>query len=275
MKYAQEMMLHSDSGYCMPFEERDRDVEVTLGYGKQRHPQTGETFFHHGVDFKAHRYLLSAVATGQVSGIGSDAVHGIYQVIRYGRYEVTYSHLSNVFKTFGNTVKAGQIVAVSDHLLHMEVRFDGKELNPIEFLTMLYGNIKATEQNGQAGVPELVTLDMDLHTLYDKDQKEIEELMLRFYPDYMQDMRQGLYAVPSHTEQALRNIFSVSAMKHYFYETLPSMANPLGMGNRSIPIAEKVQNLLIGDFLNYLALRQHVFLSSMSEDIKKNDLKKP
>ena len=46
-------MLHSDSGYCMPFEERDKDVEMTLGYGKQRHPQTGETFFHHGVDFKA------------------------------------------------------------------------------------------------------------------------------------------------------------------------------------------------------------------------------
>ena len=64
-------------------------------------------------------------------------------------------------------------------------------------------------------------------------------------------------------------------MKNYFYETLPSMANPLGMGARSILIAEKVQNLLIADFLNYLALRQHVFLTSMSEEIKKNDLKKP
>jgi len=29
MKYTQEMMLHSDSGYCMPFEERDKDVEMT------------------------------------------------------------------------------------------------------------------------------------------------------------------------------------------------------------------------------------------------------
>ena len=166
-------------------------------------------------------------------------------------------------------MKAGQIVAVSDNLLHIEVRFDGQELNPIEFLTMLYGNIKAMEQSGQVGVPEFVTLDMDLHTLYDNDRKEIEELMLRFYPDYMQDMRQGLYVVPSHTEQALRNVFTVSAMKNYFYETLPSMANPLGMGARSIPIAEKEQNLLIADFLNYLALRQHVFLSSMSEDVKK------
>lgn len=275
MKYTQEMMLHSDSGYCMPFEERDKDVEMTLGYGKQRHPQTGETFFHHGVDFKAHHYLLSAVATGQVTGLGNDAVHGVYQVIRYGGYEVTYSHLNNVFKTFGHAVKAGQIVAVSGDLLHMEVKYNGEELNPIEFLTMLYGNLKAMEQSGQVGIPEFVTIDMDLHTIYDQDKREIEELMLRFYPDYMQDMRQGLYIVPAHTEQALRNVFTVSAMKNYFYETLPSMANPLGMGARSIPIAEKVQNLLIADFLNYLALRQHVFLTSMSEEIKKNDLKKP
>jgi hypothetical protein len=61
----------------------------------------------------------------------------------------------------------------------------------------------------------------------------------------------------------------MSAMKNYFYETLPSMANPLGMGARSIPLAEKVQNLLIADFLNYLALRQHVFLSTMSALEKK------
>ena len=53
MQFTQEMMLHSDSGYCMPFEERDKDVEMTLGYGKQRHPKTNETFFHHGTDFKA------------------------------------------------------------------------------------------------------------------------------------------------------------------------------------------------------------------------------
>ena len=97
MHYTQEMMLQSTSGYCMPFEERDKDVEMSLGYGRQKHPQTGEMFFHHGIDFKARRYILAALATGTVSGIGSDAVHGVYQVIRYGDYEVTYSHLSNVF----------------------------------------------------------------------------------------------------------------------------------------------------------------------------------
>ena len=54
MKYTEEMILHSDSGYCMTFEEpRGKDVELSLGYGEQVHPTTGEKFFHHGIDFKA------------------------------------------------------------------------------------------------------------------------------------------------------------------------------------------------------------------------------
>ena len=35
------------------------------------------TFFHHGIDFSVNHYLLSAVATGTVSAIGSDAEHEI------------------------------------------------------------------------------------------------------------------------------------------------------------------------------------------------------
>ena len=32
MKYTEEMILHSDSGYCMPFEEpQGKDVEMSLG----------------------------------------------------------------------------------------------------------------------------------------------------------------------------------------------------------------------------------------------------
>ena len=270
MQFTQEMMLQSDSGYCMPFEERNGDVQMSLGYGKQKHPQTGETFFNHGVDFKVNNYLLSAVATGKVTGLGNDAIHGIYQVTRYGDYEVIYSHLSNVFANYGKEVKAGQVIAVSGRSLHIEVKYKGEELNPLEFLTMIYSNLKVMEQHGRPGAaPQFVTLDMDVRTAYDKDQKEIEDLMMRFFPDYMTDMSKGIYVLPEHTELALRNIFTMSAMKHYFFETIPSMANPLGMGAKSIPIAERVQNLLIADFLNYLALRHQIFLSSMSAVEKK------
>ncbi|MBR3096876.1 MAG: M23 family metallopeptidase, partial [Bacteroidales bacterium] len=146
MKYSQEMILKSPSGYCMPFEERDREVVMSLGYGKQTNPQTGLEFFHHGVDFAAPHYLLSAVASGTVSGIGTDSVHGTYQVIRYGDYEVTYGHLSNILAGYGEPVRAGQTVSVSGDLLHMETKYKGEELDPIEFLTMIYGNIRSLER---------------------------------------------------------------------------------------------------------------------------------
>ena len=89
MNYTQEMNLQSKSGYCMPFEERKGEVRMSLDYGIQVHPKSGEEFFHHGIDFITKHYLLSACVDGIVSGIGSDARHGLFQVIRYGNYEVT------------------------------------------------------------------------------------------------------------------------------------------------------------------------------------------
>lgn len=270
MKYTEEMILHSDSGYCMPFEEpRGKDVELSLGYGEQVHPTTGEKFFHHGIDFKARCYMLSAVASGIVSGVGNDPVHGICQTVRYGGYEVTYGHLSNVFAQFGQRVKAGQTVALSGERLHIEVKFKGEELNPIEFLTMLYGNIKALQEAGDNGTAGFYDAETGVKNDYEKDQREIEELMLRFLPLYMEDLQRGTYTVPAHTEQSLRHIFTMGAMKEYFYEQMPSIANPLGLGRKAMPLACKVQNLLIADFLNYLALRHEVYLSTMGGEVKK------
>lgn len=274
MNYTQEMNLYSASGYRMPFEERNGAVKMSLGYGEQIHPQSKETFFHHGVDFETNRYILVAVADGTVTGIGSDPVHGLYQVIRYGKYEVTYAHLNRVLAPFGVRVKAGSIAGISGSLLHIGVRYDGEEINPIDFLSMLYGNLKMTEQQGHIGMPDFETLEMDVPTDYDDEQEEIEELMLRFYPEYLSEIGNGLYRVPEHTEQSLRNIFSLSAVRNYFYEVIPSLANPLGIGARSIPIAAKVQNLLVGDFLNYLAFRHNIFLSTLDENGKKKDLTK-
>ena len=43
MKYTEEMILQSESGYCMPFEERKgKDVKLSLGYGEQTDPTTGK-----------------------------------------------------------------------------------------------------------------------------------------------------------------------------------------------------------------------------------------
>ncbi len=275
MNYTQDMNLLSISGYCMPFEEKDRDVQLTLRYGKQKHPKTGESFFHHGIDFKTNNYFLAAVADGVVSGIGIDRKqYGLYVVIKYSKYEVTYSHMSNVFMQFGQQVKAGLAVGVSSDLLHMEVKYDGEEIDPVEFITMLYGNAKTWSEKGKAQ-PEFVAIDMDVNTDYDNDKDEIEKLMMRFFANYMNDLHEGLYSCPQRTEQSLRHLFSAAAMKDYFYESMPSMVNPLGIGRRSVPLVSKVQNLLIGDFLNYMALRHQIFLSTMTSLEKKKLKSKP
>ena len=139
---------------------------------------------------------------------------------------------------------------------------------------MLYSNVKTWSEKGKAQ-PEFVAVDMDIHNDYDKDKDEIEKLMMRFFASYMTDLSGGLYASPERTEQSLRNIFTTASMKEYFYECMPSMTNPLGLGHKSMPLISKVQNLLIGDFLNYLALRHQIFLSSMTSFEKKKLKPKP
>ena len=62
MKYTEEMILHSSSGYCMPFEEqKGKEVEMLFGYGNHKKEDSDEIYFNHGIDFKAKNYLLSAV----------------------------------------------------------------------------------------------------------------------------------------------------------------------------------------------------------------------
>ena len=270
------MILQSESGYCMPFEERQgKDVKLSLGYGEQTDPATGKTYFHHGIDFDVRCYTLAAVASGIVSGIGNDPTLGICQTIRYGEYEVTYGHLSNVFAQFGQRVKAGQTVALSGDKLHIGIRFKGEELNPLEFLTMLYGNIQALCHADGDEAATSPGMAMALTTDYEQDRQEIEELMLRFLPHYMEDLQRGAYRLPPHTEQSLRHVFTMGAVKEYFYENMPSISNPLGLGHKAMPLACKVQNLLIADFLHYLALRHGVYLSTMGGDVKKNSTTKP
>lgn len=270
MTYTNDMNLISDSGYCMPFDDRNGTVELVLPYGEQIHPKSGETFFHHGVDFKTEYFLLSALADGKVIGIGSDTRHGLYVNIQYGGYTVKYAHLSSCIATFGQLVVAGRMVGASSELLHLEVHYNEEEINPIDFITMLYSNMKTSGmQNGGSFTPEFVSIEADVITDYDAHKNAIEEMMLRFYPEYMEDIRQGGYTVGKQTEQSLRNIFTVSAVKNYFFEAIPSLANPLGISAKAIPVATKVQNLLIADFVNYLALKHHVFLPGLTENEKK------
>jgi hypothetical protein len=233
---------------------------------------TGETFVHRGEDFAAHDLPLFALATGTVVGVGTDVVHENYIITKYGKFEVKYGHVREAYVTYGMPVYAGLQVAQSGNFLHFEVSCEGRELDPMEFLAMVYGNMEQLEAMGIKGHYRLANLGVKVKTDYDEDQEELLQMMLRWLPAYMNDIRLGSYAPSVRMEQSLRNIFAQSASRSYFFETIPQIGNPLGLSSRGAPLAGKVQNLLIGDFLNYMALRHGVYLSSWGDDVKKNFL---
>lgn len=273
MKKSGEMFLESASGFAMPFlASEEQEVQISLGYGEQTHPKTGEIFNHRGVDIICDHLPLFALATGTVVGAGTDAIHENYIITKYGKYEVKYGHVSEAYVNYGKSVSAGDQIAQSGDFLHFEVNFVGELLDPMEFLGMIYGNMMQLASLGVKGKYRMANMGVKIQTDYDEDQEEIIQMMLRWLPDYMNALRQGTYASSSRTEQSLRNIFAQSAEKNYFFESIPDISNPLGLSGRGAPLASKVQNILIGDFLTYMALRHNRYLSSWDETKKKTFL---
>lgn len=271
-----ELFLESPSGFMMPFVFADgTEVQQLLGYGEQTHPNSGERFDHKGIDFVADHIPLLAVASGTVVGVGNDAVHEDYIITRYGKFEVKYGHVQEIYCRYGTNVVAGQQIAQSGAFLHFEVRVDGQTINPEDFLSMLFGNVAQLESMGIKGHPQLVSFNVPVHTDYDQDQSEIVDLMLRWFPTYLNDMRLGAYQPADRLEQSLRNIFSQAAEKNYFFEEIPAVSNPLGLSVRGGALAGKVQNLIIGDFLSYLATRHNVYVSTWGEAQKKKFMSSP
>ena len=264
------LALESESGFMMPFTlEEHQELQITLGYGEQIHPATGQPFIHKGIDFMAPHVPLFALASGLTVGVGTDAIHQDYIINRYGKYEVKYGHISEAFVNYGQPVFAGQQVAMSGDFLHLGVKSEGLEIDPLPFLAMIYGNIEQLAAFGIKSRPQFVDMGIHVRTKFDKDQEELEKLLLRWFPQYMSDLSQGLYLSSPRTEASLRNALAQSADKRYFFESVPTESNPLGLSPRCEPLVGKLQSILLEDFLVYLGYRHNIFLSSWSEDQKK------
>ena len=247
----------------MPFEEKDGRVVLLRPFGD------GNT----GVDFKTHNYLVAAMADGKVIGALSSK-DGVSLMFEHGDYHVTYSGLKTRFAQIDQKVKAGLLVGITGESLHIELQYKDELIDPMEFLTMVYGNIKMQQcvSGDSLKFDSFETIAMDVSTDFDDNKEEIEDLMLRFYPSYLMDLRSGDYLLPAKIEASLRNIFSWAAIKQFFFRRIPHFGNPAGLDESAIPLAAKAQNLLIEDFLNYLAIRQQIFLSSLSDDLKKKNM---
>ena len=281
MNYKETMNLLSPSGYAMPFELSEKaPLEISLNYGKQVNPVTGKEFHHSGVDFKVTPMTcLKALATGVVTGIRQDSVHGTMLQVTYQShgveypcsYDVTYGHVGYLYCQYGQKVSADDNLAVSTELLHIEVKFNGRQINPVDFLVMVRDNLLMESQKQMQGNnPEMATMDLGVQTPYDAYQSEIDMLYSRYFLRYIVDTSVGRYKVPEPTSRALTRLIEDGIRQHFIFENIPSSFNPAGLGARSVDWQSRMQTILFDDFQLYLALKHGVFLSHLSENEKKS-----
>lgn len=123
-----------------------KNFKVTSDFGMRKHPITGKNKMHEGVDLANGRTgdAVKAIKSGKVVTAGYHKTAGNWVVIDHGGgLQSRYMHmLGNLPVKKGQTVKAGQTIgrvgatgsATGAHL-HLEVRNNGKAIDPMSYLT--------------------------------------------------------------------------------------------------------------------------------------------
>ena len=130
-------------GFCSPIGENWRNV-VTSEFGNRRDPFTGERRGHTGMDLAVPtgtsvRAALPGTVTVSTYNQGG---YGYYVMIDHGSgLSTLYGHNSQLLARVGQTVEAGDVIALSGSTgrstgphLHFEVRINGERTNPRSYL---------------------------------------------------------------------------------------------------------------------------------------------
>ena len=130
-------------GFCSPIGENWRNV-VTSEFGYRRDPFTGERKGHSGMDLAVPtgtsvRAALPGTVTVSTYNRGG---YGYYVMIDHGSgLSTLYGHNSQLLARVGQTVEAGDVIALSGSTgrstgphLHFEVRINGERTNPRSYL---------------------------------------------------------------------------------------------------------------------------------------------
>jgi len=116
----------------------------------RRHPVLSKIRHHNGLDIACEKQSILAAGTGVVSRTGYDKGLGNYIKIVHGNgYETTYGHLSQVLSEKGQVIILGEKIGVAGKTglatgvhLHYEVRFNGRLVDPLDYLLLLYNALK-------------------------------------------------------------------------------------------------------------------------------------
>lgn len=119
---------------------------LTASYGMRYHPFYKTLQSHQGVDYTIPEgSSVFATADGTVRDVAMrNSTSGVTVVIDHGNgYETSYSHLSKSNVRKGQSVRRGDIIALSGDTglslaphLHYEVRYNGMRVDPIHYFFM-------------------------------------------------------------------------------------------------------------------------------------------
>ncbi len=115
----------------------------TSPFGYRRHPVTGETKMHEGLDIANEAWTpVLATADGKVAEVSFGPFYGNYVRIEHDNgYATTFAHMNQVAITEGETIHRYQLVGymgatgrTTGTHLHYEVRIGGQPVNPNRFI---------------------------------------------------------------------------------------------------------------------------------------------
>ena len=130
-------------GFCSPVGENWRSI-VTSEFGYRKDPFTGQTKGHSGMDLAVPTGTsIRAALPGKVTvSTYNQGGYGYYVMIDHGGgLSTLYGHCSKLLAKVGQTVEAGDVIALSGSTgrstgphLHFEVRINGERTNPRSYL---------------------------------------------------------------------------------------------------------------------------------------------
>jgi murein DD-endopeptidase MepM/ murein hydrolase activator NlpD len=125
---------------------------VSMVFGQNKHPFTGQWYIHKGVDLSTYRSgdAVLATADGQVVTVEYDPGFGNYAIIKHKHgFYTRYAHMQSFRVQRGQYVQQGQVVGYIGNTgvstgphLHYEVHIGSDVVDPMKYLNIKVSNSK-------------------------------------------------------------------------------------------------------------------------------------
>ncbi|MDA9251791.1 M23 family metallopeptidase [Alphaproteobacteria bacterium] len=129
----------------IPFKPPMLYFYISSDYGNRKHPKTGKTSFHHGVDLAGTwQENVRVTAPGTVIYAGTEGSFGKVVRVKHDFGVVTtYAHLARITVKLGDYIGENHVIGKMGNTgrsagahLHYEIRINNKSIDPVTFMTV-------------------------------------------------------------------------------------------------------------------------------------------